>query len=158
MAQLQAFQDRNPVVDRASLTVTPNWRSWLSALVVTIRAVPERIKTVSLTAQSAAISTTAIPALEIHEGLYRVSWIARISQAATTSSSLAVTITHVRSAVTCTQSGSAITGNTTATVQSGSVLLYVDADTDISYSTAYASVGATAMNYEIFLVLERIPS
>ena len=64
----------------------------------------------------------------------------------------------VNGGVTCAIAGAALTGNTTSTVQSGTVSLQVDASTNITYTTTYASSGATAMVYGLWMTVERVTS
>jgi|TARA_R110001583_G_scaffold35623_6_gene118362 hypothetical protein len=112
----------------------------------------------SVTGQSAAIGTTSIPLPTLGTGLYRVSTYARITQAASTSSSLTVTLGWTDGTVACTQSGSAMTGNTTATTQSGSLMIRNDNLSPLTYSTAYASSGGTVMQYRLDIAVEQIPT
>jgi hypothetical protein len=133
-----------------------NFLDWLTALITDVDASPARIKSVKLTGQAAAIGTTSIPTGALAAGLYRVSYYARITRAATTSSSLTVSIGFTETAVNLTLSGAAMTANTTATVQSNVFLIRIDSSTPISYSTAYASVGGTSMQYRLDVVLEQV--
>lgn len=109
-----------------------------------------------LTAQSAAIGTTSLTLPALSGGLYRVSWYARITTPATVSSSLTVSIGYTESALSLSASGAAITGNTTATEQSGSVLIQTDPSAPITFSTAYATVGATGMAYRLSITCEQV--
>ena len=112
----------------------------------------------SVTGQSAAIGTTSIPLPTLETGLYRVSTYARITQAASTSSSLTVTLGWTDGTVACTSSGSAMTGNTTSTTQSLSAMIRSDSSTPLTYSAAYASSGGTAMTFRLDLAVEQIPT
>lgn len=145
----------DPIADRAG-RITKAWIDWFSQLTLDVDAAPARVKTVTLTGQGASIGTTSIPAGSLAAGLYRVSWRARITQAATVSSSLTVTVGHTESSLSLTQSGAAMTGNTTTTVQSGDVLVRIDGASPVTYSTTYASAGATAMQYRLDVVLESV--
>ena len=117
----------------------------------------------TLTDQSAAIAATSLTistptglTTKLSKGLYRVSTYVRITQAASTSSSLTVTLGWTDGTVACTSSGSAVTGNTTATTGSQSVMIRSDADGSVTYATAYSSSGATAMQYRLDVVLEQV--
>jgi len=117
----------------------------------------------TLTDQSAAIAATSQTistptglTTKLSKGLYRVSTYVRITQAASTSSSLTVTLGWTDGTVACTSSGSAVTGNTTATTGSQSVMIRSDADGSVTYATAYSSSGATAMQYRLDVVLEQV--
>lgn len=118
---------------------------------------PEQLGTVTLTAQGAAIATTPVPMPALTAGYYRVSVYTRITRAATTSSSLTVTIGWTDGAIVLTEAGAAITGNTTSTVQQRTLFLRVDANASVTYSTAYASVGGTSMQYRLDITVEKLP-
>jgi hypothetical protein len=45
------------------------------------------------------------------------------------------------------ETGAALTGNTTATHESGTLMVRLDANTTIRYAVTYASVGATTAQY-----------
>jgi hypothetical protein len=53
-------------------------------------------------------------------------------------------------------SGAAMTGNTTTTVQNATQVLQIDGSTPVTYATTYASSGATAMVYELTVLLEQL--
>lgn len=130
---------------------------WLTALIDDVDASPARLKVVELEDQEASIGSTSIPFGALNEGLYRVSVYARITRAATSSSSLTVAIGWTESSLSLSKSFSALTGNTTGTVLvDPPLLLYIDGSTPITYATTYASVGATAMQYRLTIVLEQI--
>lgn len=139
-----------------SFYMTTGWYQWFLALLARIQRAAQLLATVALTAQSAAIGTTAVGLGSITSGLYRVSWYTRITQAATTSSSLTVTIGWTESATSQSSSGAALIANTTVTGQSGSVLIQSDSAAPITYATAYASVGATPMKYRLSVTVEAV--
>ena len=136
--------------------MTPAWSRWFSLMPATLEAIPSVINTVVLGTQAASISATDFSGGSLRAGLYRASYHARITRAATTSSSLIVTLSWTDSGVAKNSAGAAITGNTTATTQSGSILIRIDKAAAVRYATTYVSVGATAMQYGLDLVLERI--
>lgn len=154
-----------PIPYRDSLTIEqpPNpgwvsrvWQTWFRTLIDGVNACAAVVASVTLTAQSASISTTdALPDTGA-SGLFRVSWFLRVTQAATTSSSVAVTVGWTDGSVALTSSGAALTGNTTSTFQTGSLVVRADAATALTYSTTYSSTGATAMQYGLSLTVERV--
>lgn len=155
MAKLPPFPIRNTLTGVGGY-VSSLWSNWFTALRDAINLVPARVFSVRREAQGAAISSTT--ALTVPEtGVYRMTYQARITQAATVSSSLTVTLEWVDGGVTCSQSGAAITGNLVTTVQSGSIVVYADSASAITYSTAYASVGATSMTYALSVFVEQVP-
>lgn len=113
------------------------------------------------TAQAASIGATGIPLTAVNvpsvqAGFYRVNWYARVTQAASVGSSLSLTLTWTEHGITLTTTTSAVTGNTTTTTLVGSQVLYSDAPGPVSYSTTYASSGATPMQYLIAVWAELI--
>jgi hypothetical protein len=148
---------RDPIALPKSGLLPQIWVSWLQALVQQVDAAAFRVQTVTLTAQGAAITTTSVPIASLPAGLYRITYAIRITQAATTSSSVTLTVGWPDGGVACSQAGAAITGNTTATVQSGTLLIRSDNDGPITYAVAYASVGATAAQFSLDLTVEAVP-
>jgi len=139
-----------------SRKLTDPWSDWFQALVDAVNAAPSTKGKAKLATQAASIAATDLTDGAFPAGMYRVTYYARITQAATTSSSLTVTIDWTDGAVGQSQAGAAMTGNTTTTIQSGSVLLRSDKAKAITYTTTYASVGATVMQYSLDLTLERV--
>ena len=138
------------------LLATQRWVQWLGAVRDRVSDAPARQAVVRLTAQVAAIETTPAPMGARAPGLYRVSYTARIRRPATTRSTLIVTVSWTDGEVPCRQAGDALTGNTIATVQAGTILVRIDPATPIAYATAYQSVGATPMAYDLHLVVEAV--
>jgi len=137
--------------------LTQAWLEWFSALSSTIDNTVSMNTSISLSSQTASIAATDISDGALAPGLYKVSWYARITTAASTSSSLTVMIDWTDGGVTPTYTGTAITGNTTTTVQSDTQMIRVDRNAPVRYSTTYASVGATPMEYAITFTLEWVP-
>jgi len=132
------------------------WEQWFNRMPATLNAIPSVFNIVSLSDQSAAIAATDFSNSTLLKGTYRVSYHARISRAATTSSSLTLTFTWEEDGVTQTVTGAVMNGNTTTTRQSDSFLLRSDAGEAVNYAAAYASVGATSMLYTLDISLEMI--
>jgi hypothetical protein len=146
-----------PVVsNRISGRVTRVMRYWLLSLVDRLNATPHLLDTVQASAQETAISATDFAILSVSPGMYRLSMGARISQAATTSSSLIVTFGWTSGGVSCTTASPAMTGNTTATVGSLTILVRVDESTAITYATTHVSVGGTTMQYSLDVCCEQV--
>lgn len=143
-------------VDPLEGLLTEAWVSWFDQLNLTLESAPSRIKSVALTTQAASISATDLSGGVLSPGLYRLTYYTRITRAATTSSGLIVTLDWVDGGVACAFSGADLTGNTTATNQSGTILVHIDDLSPVRYSTTYASVGATSMQYSLDITLEEI--
>lgn len=138
--------------------------------------VPSEYATVDATAQSAAITATtlyAVPASGV--GMYRISWVAAATTAATTSSTLGGTngfqIVYTDaddSVVKTTPAPGAPSaglnqaysqtnqGNTTASQISGVIIVNAKASTNIQYQMGYTSSGATSMQYNLHIKLEAL--
>ena len=136
--------------------LTSPWISWLTDLVQKVDKDATVVSSVTATAKSASISATTFPRDILAAGLYRIGYFARITTAATTSSSLMVTMAGVNGGVACSVSGAAMTGNTVSTVQSGNVYLEIDDSTNLTYATTYAWSGATKMVYGLWMSVERV--
>ena len=136
--------------------VTFPWQRWFGSLGQGVSDRPERVSRVDLSAQAASIAGTSLPIGSITHGVYRVSYYARITTAATTSSSLIVEFTWPDSGVTQTFTGAAITGNTTTSYQQAEIVMDVDAVGPLQYNTTYASVGATPMAYKLVITCEKV--
>jgi len=138
-------------------TMTAIWQGWMAKLWQALSNLASKVGTVSLTAQSAAIGPTAIATSGLATARYRVNYTMRVTRPASTMSALGLTVTWIDGGVSCSQSGATITGNTTATQQNGTWVVSVDAGSSMTYATTYTSVGATTMQYALYLVLEALP-
>jgi hypothetical protein len=135
--------------------LTRPWVDYFNKLVQTVETSPSRISVVELTDQTTTIGATDMSGGGLSSGLYRVTWRARITQAASVSSSLTVTIDYVDDGLALSFSGAGITGNSITSWQSESKLLKIDHTTPVRYSTQYIYVG-TAGKYELRVVLEEV--
>jgi hypothetical protein len=150
--------DETDPTRRNPFYMASTWLRWLQdSLVTRLQSAPLDLKTVTKTAQSAAIGATAVPLGSVSAGRYQITWYARITTPDAVSSSLTVTIAWTEGAVSLSVSGSAITGNTTASLQSGVIEVDVDASSAISYATAYASNTPGAMQYRLSVTVKQIP-
>jgi methionine-rich copper-binding protein CopC len=119
-----------------------------------------------LTAQGAAIGATTIYAVPASgAGMYRVSWVATVTRAATTScvlgGSTGFTLKYtdaddsvVKTENPTTPTISAI--NATGTSISGVEMAYCKASTNLQYLFGYTSVGATTMQYNLHIRVEKL--
>jgi hypothetical protein len=156
LAPTPEFVVERPVYrESISGRVTQAMRYWLLSLADRLNRTAEILGTVSLTTKSASLSATTISVPTLAPGVYRLSAAARITTAATTSSSLTVTFGWTQ-AVACTVSSAAITGNTTATTGSLVAIVRADEATALTYATTYASSGGTAMVYRLDVAVEQL--
>jgi hypothetical protein len=122
----------------------------------TLNSIPNVINCLDLHDQAAAITATDFANGVTDYGVYRISWVHRIDQAATASSATQLTLTWTEESVGQTFTGTNLIGNTPTTRESNVILIHADASTTINYAVSYTSVGATPMTFELALVLERI--
>jgi len=133
------------------------WQRWFSRLPETLDSIPNITALVSLDTQAASIATTSLGVWP--RGLYRLSYYARITRAASVSSSLTITLAWTDGGIAMSLAGTAITGNTTSSYQTSNILVRSDASTAITYATTYASnaaSGVNSMQYSLDLSLEKI--
>lgn len=144
------------LVNRVTGLLSVTWQDWFARLPTTLGSIPNIVNVTELTEQNTSLSATDFSQHVLPPGLYRASYLARITTAAGVSSSLTVVLAWTDGGVAKSLAGTAITGNTTATYQTASVLIYVDAGTDVTYTTTYASNAAGAMKYGLAAFLERV--
>ena len=125
---------------------------------------PSQLATSNLTAQGAAIVATTLYAVPASgAGLYRVSYVATVTQAASTSCVLGgsagfqVKFTNntdnvVKTSNPTTSTISAV--NATGTTISGDLYAYCKASTNLQYLMDYTSVGVTPMQYDLSIRVE----
>ena len=146
----------DPVVDLRTGLITEIWLRDLTAERESATLAAKVIAVASKTAQAASIGATTFDVQSLAAGVYRFTYYAAITRAATTSSSLEITISFTELGLTKSKTFAAITGNTTTTWQDGQATIHIADDTPVSWSTTYASVGATTMQYAIYVQLERV--
>jgi len=145
------------IANRQTGLLGPRWQEWFAFLTPTLHSIPNIINVTELTEQNTSLSATDFSRQAVlAPGLYEALYLARITTAAGVSSSLTVVLAWTDAGVAKSLTGAAITGNTTATYQSGSVQIVVDAGTDVTYATTYASNAASAMKYGLHLTLRRL--
>ena len=132
--------------------INPRWQRHFSDQVTEIQKKPTRQASVLRSAQGAAIATTALPIGSVRIGLWHVSYYVQIVTVAGVSSSVTVTFAWTYKGAAITNTFTAVTGNTLTSWGSAVLPIRVDADTPISYSTAYASNPAGAMRYDLQVV------
>jgi hypothetical protein len=127
--------------------------------------IPELVATIDLVNQAAAITPTTLYAVTAgRPGMYRISWVATVTQAATSSSTLGdfqILYTDFDTSVVKTMPGTPVAGvtnnstNSTSTgTISGCFVAYVAASTTIQYQMGYASSGVTPMQYNLHIKAE----
>lgn len=146
---------------------------WASGKIETYNAintvangVPAEYAASNLTTQGAAIGTTTLYAVPASgAGLYRISFVASITRAATTSSVLGgangfrIGYTDADDSVAkASVAGNTATSaaNTTATSISGVLIANCKASTNLTFQFDYTSVGVTSMQYNLHVIAEKL--
>lgn len=109
---------------------------------------------IALTNQSAAIGTSSAY-VTTAAGLYRVSWYFRKTTIDGVSSSLTFTLGWTDHVQPLTESGAAVATDAVTAQQSGSKLVYADANSDLTYAMSYSSNTPAAMRYELYVSVEQ---
>lgn len=144
-----------PLKDVAG-TFTDDFLKWLTVLATLVNRL-RRVVAFSVTTQAAAIATTILLARGASAtGLYLVTYFVHVTQAATTSSAIQVTVGTKADGVALTKVGANLNGNTTATWESVTMLVRADAVTDLTIAATYASVGATPMQFELSVIVRQV--
>lgn len=142
---------------KATSTLARAWVQWFLGLKATLDKTTKVIGALRLLTQGASIASTPVTLPALSAGLYRVTIYARITRPATTSSSLTTAIGWTEGAVVLSSTGAALVGNTTGTFEARSITIRIDQASPITYSTTYASVGGTSMQYALDVVVEEVP-
>lgn len=126
------------------------------ALIKPVQTTVQRAIVVPLTNQSASIGVTSFGLGALSAGMYRISYYAHITQAATTNSSLAVTFGWT-DGIALSHTFPSITGNSPGTTDAQTWPVHLTAG-PITYATTYGSTGATPMIYALYLQVETVPA
>jgi hypothetical protein len=157
IARIPPFKDhKDPRAWTNAGTVTDPWVDYLTRLITVVENNPTRVSYVEERDQSASIAPTDFSGGVLPAGLYRVTYYLRIIQAATTSSSIQATLAFTDRGTALSVSGGALTTNTVTTWEGFSRTVRVDNATPLTYSTTYASIGATPMLYDIAAFIEEV--
>lgn len=132
------------------------WVDFMSFQSQSIEAAVQRAFLVSLTGQSAGIGATDITNGTLTTGLYTLKYYVRVTQAAGVTSSIQIDIDWKDGGITQTLAGTAQAGNTTTTLEQKTYFLHIDGGSPVRYTATYASNPASAMQYALYIVLERI--
>ncbi len=89
------------------------------------------------------------------KGVFKVHYYILVTRAATSSSSVALTLTWTDDSQAQTNAPSSPT-NTTGNFIQGDVFVELAAGQALTFATAYASSGATSMQHSIYLAVQRI--
>lgn len=125
-----------------------------------------QVATISLRTQSALIGATTLYTTPAADGFYQVCWVATLTRAATTSSTLGplqIRYTNAADNVVKTWPSAnvnnvnqAATNNTGTGVISGSQTIFCKASTAIQYLMGYTSSGATTMQYALDITVIKL--
>lgn len=146
---------RDPVVNDSGGALG-TWGKWFMALRNAVAVSTPTVGATRLQGQNTSLATTPLATVTLSAGLYRLTQYVRVTRAATTSSSIQVTVLWTDNGVAMSSAGVAQIGNTTSTFESRTVTVRIDAMTTLRYSTTYASVGGTTMLYSVDILAEAL--
>lgn len=147
--------ERDQITEKLTDRFTVGFLQWLLSLTGRIQASPNLQSPATIAASSSAVGITPLAA-SISGGSYRLTYYARIITPASVSSSLTVTIGWTDGGIAQSFSFPAITGNTTTTTDSQTRVVRADQATSLTYAIGYASVGGTAMQYDLVIGREAL--
>lgn len=159
--------DQMPVLARSGAH-SPAWRNWFRDLRGRVLELPTSDVTPVLATtptvvvrQSRVDQAAAIPNVPVFTAptadLYRVTWHVHTTRPATVSSGWSFWLRWTDAGAACAFATATFTGNALTDKDTASWMVHVDAGTAILIETTYASVGATAMQYRLDVVVERMP-
>lgn len=132
--------------------------SWLTYFLALAKAFGEALRALlvaNVVDQASAIGTTPIALGSA--GSYALFIYVHVTQAASTSSSVAVTLSWIDKGHACSVTFPALVGNTVGTVDAAFFTMDVDQPGIVNYATAYASVGAVPMQHKLRIHAVRLP-
>lgn len=132
------------------------WRNYLLELQNIAQGSPQILKETSFLAQSASIVTTPIPLPAVASGLYRISVYQAVTVVDGVSSSLIVTLGWVDQALSKSYAGPTMNGNALTTALPFEIPIHIDNSSPITYATTYASNTPAAMNYDLYILVEKL--
>jgi hypothetical protein len=137
--------------------VGDKWNDYFAHQTGLTEKFPGRVAAVSLTNLAASIAATDMTDGTLSAGLYRLDYYFRITQAASSSSSLELTIDFEDHTQAISHTFPAETGNLVTSFQDGGFhLFWVDAQSPVRYATTYASSGLQGMIYQLYIVLTEV--
>lgn len=146
------------VVNRSTGRMDTMWQQWADNVVAYLVAMSPVLGSFSGTAQSGAIAQTEIETGTLATGSYRVSYGLQVTQAASVSSNVQVTLRWTSNGQGFSFVGTSIVnGGLTSQVTQMVPVISVDASTTVDYEVSYSSAGATPMKYQLTVVLEQLP-
>jgi hypothetical protein len=155
MSAAAPFPLRDPIATTRG-DVTMPWINWFSSLQQDVQQAPYRLTSVNLDNQVASLGVTGFALGRLSAGLYRVSYLMRVTTPATVSSGLSVGIGFTRTGITSVLAGVTMTDNAIGACRSETFLVRIDSATPVTYRSTYVSVGAIVMQYGVSFTLELV--
>lgn len=132
-----------------------DWAQYFTFREQRIQESSTRIVDTLIENQGAAIGATALD-VGTAAAAYRVSSLLRVTQPASVSSSVQLTLGWTTGGQALTKAYTALTGNAVTTFSMDTLPVRVDANSSLTYTITYATSGATAMLYSVEFIVERI--
>lgn len=146
-----------PLVQPTTGAASRYWVQWWTDLRQMATDSPRVVVSpVSLTGQGSSITTTNLSPGQVAAGLYRLSYYARVTGAASIGSRLDTTLGWTDHGQALTVFGPGLATNDVTLQEGVTLMVYLDALTPVTYSTIYASTGAVSMVYELYVTLESL--
>jgi hypothetical protein len=151
-----------PPVDSPALADKPwrtnqDWVLWFYSILNYTAVNPDIVANLTVSDLAVAINPAETVLTFPGSGLYRLQVLTRVTQAATISSSVQVTIAWTAGGAAQAITGALLNGNTLQTQEAIERLIDADEGTDLTITTTYTSSGATPMQYRTSVILERYP-
>jgi hypothetical protein len=153
-AKLEPLPLKSWLIEGIAKPLSKDYTLWFLQLNQIIQSTVKQVRATSLTGQGGSIAPTSLNVTQA--GTYQVTWTVRITQPASTSSSLQVSVGYSDGGIPVTDTGPAVTGNLVTTVASGVFTVVSDAASPVTFSTTYASVGVTPMQYKLTVVCTQV--
>jgi hypothetical protein len=150
------------VADRSTGRLSADWTRWiLDNLLAVVQQGSQVIAALTNPLDATTSLAAAVPWTTVftvpQRGIYRIAWSEQITQAATSSSAIQLTVQWTANGIQQTGGdAAALTTNATTSHQEGSLLTMVDSGTTIRYQTTYSSSGATPMQYRVAVTVELV--
>jgi hypothetical protein len=157
MARIPPVPRFSAVLKGMAQLIEYHWDNWFQGLANALNVTAASVGRVMLTTQSATVTTQPLTMQTLSQGLYRITYYARITRPASSSSSLTPSFNWTDGGVACSITESALTGNLTTTTGARVVPMQIDAATSPTYTLTYASTGGTTMQFEWTAELEALP-
>lgn len=144
-----------PITEDRPAKLGADWIRWFGQLFGAVQSSAQQIGSmVTLTNQSAAVSTTAIPLPAIGNGPYRLTGYLQVTTPDGAASSVGLVFGWQKNTIPITKTFTPLTGNLVTTADSFSITVPTDQSSALTYSTSYSSTTPAQMKYLLTITVE----